>query len=69
MKRLGEIKVGKRLWEDEMKQIRGNLGMDLTGTRCNAGQCYCDFYITDGGYSKCDVPCDSTVCASMGITC
>ena len=56
MKRLGEIKVGKRLSEDEMKQIRGNLGMDLTGTRCNAGQCYCVFYITDGGYSKCDVP-------------
>lgn len=69
MKRLSEIKIGKRLSEDEMKCIHGKLGWDLTGVRCYSGQCYCDFYVTDGGYSVCDKPCDSMVCSSMGITC
>ena len=69
MKHLGEIKVGKRLSDEEMKQIQGKLGLELIGARCHNGQCYCDFYMTDGGTPYCDLPCVSSACWSMGIPC
>lgn len=69
MKKLSEIKVGKRLSDEELKQINGGIGLEVTGARCYAGQCYCDWYFTDGGYTSCDTPCPSGFCLSMGISC
>ena len=57
MKHLDEIKIGKRLSDEEMKQIQGELGLELIGARCHNGQCYCD------------LPCVSSACWSMGIPC
>jgi len=69
MKRLGEIKVGKRLSDDEMKRINGRAGGELTGARCHNSQCYCDLFFTDGNYTLCDEPCPSSFCSSMEMSC
>lgn len=36
----------------------------LTGTRCYAGQCYCDW-----DYNRCNVPCDMALCGVVGNNC
>ena len=71
MKRLDEIKIGKRLSDEEMKQIQGKNAVsgELVGARCHNGHCYCDFYVYDGGVMYCDAPCSSSMCLSMGISC
>ncbi len=40
MKKLSEIKVGKRLSDEELKQINGGIGGELASARCYSGQCY-----------------------------
>jgi hypothetical protein len=63
----------KKLQRDEMRNLQGGdfapppmiIGSVLTGTRLNAGQCFCDHHVTwsNGAYADiCDQPCSMFNC-------